>query len=169
MKTEKQEPHRNTDKNKLILIGTAALGLALLIFSGIFTGREEARQAEYTDVGFYTEYLEDRIRRLCTSVSGVEEAEVFLTIDCSSEYIYTEGGDYLILSGDSGEEAVMLCEIYPRVRGIAVVCTDGDSPSVRSTLTSLLSAALDLPSNKIMIAGGATVSNHSAASGENEE
>lgn len=151
MKTETGE---NRKKSKILLIVTAAAGLALMIFGGLFTGKDAPESSGYTDVGFYTEYLEDRIRRLCTSVDGVDEAEVFLTIDCSSEYIYTEGGDYLILSGDSGEEAVMLCEIYPRVRGVAVVCTDGDSASVRSTLTSLLSAALDLPSNKIMIAGG---------------
>lgn len=168
MKTDRQETRGITNKNRIILIATAAAGLVLLIFGGIFTGGDDPKTAEYTDLGFYTEYLEDRIRRLCTSVSGVDEAEVFLTIDCSSEYIYTEGGDYLILSGDSGEEAVMLCEIYPRVRGIAVVCTDGDSPSVKSTLTSLLSAALDLPSNKIMVAGGASSEKNSDGSDENE-
>ena len=155
MKTDTRESQGITYKNRIILTATAAAGLALLIFGGILPGNDQPKAAEYTDVGFYTEYLEDRIRRLCTSVSGVDEAEVFLTIDCSSEYIYTEGGDYLILSGDGGEEAVMLCEIYPRVRGIAVVCTDGDLPAVKNTLTSLLAAALDLPSNKIMIAGGA--------------
>ena len=104
-------------------------------------------------MGFYTEYLEERIRKLCVSVSGVEEAEVFLTIDCSSEYVYGEGGDYLILSGSEGEKAVLLCEIYPKVRGIAVVCTGGDQPRIREVLVSLLSAALDLSSSKIEIAG----------------
>lgn len=139
---------------KIAVIAAGVVGVILLL-CGSFLGGGEAEEAaaEYTDVGFYTEYLEERIRRLCVSVSGVEEAEVFLTIDCSSEYVYGEGGDYLILSGSEGEKAVLLCEIYPKVRGIAVVCTGGDQPRIREVLVSLLSAALDLSSSKIEIAG----------------
>lgn len=142
-------------KNRLILILMAALGLFLVAAGSIFGSGAEDTAPAYTDVGFYTEYLEGRIRDLCLSITGIEEASVFLTIDCSSEYIYENGGsDYLILSGTDGEEAVMLCEIYPKVRGIAVVCTGGDIPRVQETVTELLSAALDLPTNKIKIAGG---------------
>jgi len=142
------------DKSKLAVILLAAVGTFLLLFSGF--GGKEVPEKNYTDVSFYTEYLEERITRLCTSVEGIEEASVFLTMDCSSEYIYSEDGasDFLILSGSDGEEAVLLQEIYPRVRGVAVVCTGGDLPRIRETLTELLSAALDLPSHRIRIAGG---------------
>ncbi len=142
------------DKTKLTVILMAAVGMALLLFSGLGSGQEET--ASYQDVGFYTEYLEQRIVGLCNSVEGVENAAVFLTLDCSSEYIYSSDGasDFLILSGSGGEEAVLLQEIYPRVRGIAVVCTGGELPRVRETLTELLSAALDLPTHRIRIAGG---------------
>ena len=138
---------------KIVMIAAGVVGVILLLCGSFLGGGSEEEAAEYTDVGFYTEYLEERIRRLCVSVSGVEEAEVFLTIDCSSEYVYGEGGDYLILSGSEGEKAVLLCEIYPKVRGIAVVCTGGDQPRIREVLVSLLSAALDLSSSKIEIAG----------------
>ena len=157
MKTENKKEKKmisGLTKNKAVLIGVGVLGLALLIIGSFTGGKSTEKSAEYTDVGFYTEYLEERIKRLCMSVSGVTSAEVFLTIDCSSEYVYGEGGDYLILSGSEGEEAVLLCEIYPKVRGIAVVCTGGDSAKIQETLTSLLSSALDLPTNKIKIAGG---------------
>ena len=150
----KNEAEQKHPINKIIMIAAGVLGVIMMICGSFLgSGREDEIKTEYTDVGFYTEYLEERIRKLCMSVSGISEAEVFLTIDCSSEYVYGEGGDYLILSGSEGEEAVMLCEIYPKVRGIAVVCTGGDQPQIKSTLTSLLSAALDLPSNKIQIAG----------------
>ena len=89
------------------------------------------------------------------SIDGVDEAVVFLTLDCSSEYVYRDDGasDFLILSGGDGEEAVRLCEIYPRVRGIAVVCTGGELARIKETVTELLSAALGLPYNKIKVAG----------------
>lgn len=147
------EKIKGPDKIKLTVILMAAVGLALLLFCG---GSGEEDQETYTDASFYTEYLEERITRLCTAVEGIEQAAVFLTLDCSSEYVYSEDGaaDFLILSGSDGEEAVLLQEIYPKVRGVAVVCTGGDLPRVRETLTELLSAALDLPTHRIRIAGG---------------
>jgi len=137
----------------------AVIGILLIIFSG-YSGTSNKNKPsdppQYTDVSFYTSYLENRICELCLNVTGIEEAVVFLTLDCSSEYVYSEdrASDFLILSGSDGEQALMLYEIYPRVRGVAVVCTGGDLPRVRETVTELLSAALDLPSNKIKVAGG---------------
>ena len=145
------------DKQKTGIVILALLGILLIVLSGQtdhLSGEKSESVQEYTDVGFYTGYLEDRIGELCRSIEGIQEAAVFLTLDCSSEYIYSEDGasDYLILSGSEGEQAVMLCEIYPRVRGVAVVCTGGDLPRIRETVTELLAASLGLPSNKIKVA-----------------
>lgn len=143
------------DRRKITSLALAVAGIALILISS-FAGNREKQTEEYTDVGFYTEYLEERIRALCMSIDGVAEASVFLTLDCSSEYVYQEDGasDFLILSGGDGEEAVKLCEIYPKVRGIAVVCTGGELPRIKEIVTELLAAALDLPYNKIKVAGG---------------
>ena len=147
------------NRQKIGIFLLAGIGILLIVFSGNL-GTSDKRQstasAPFTDVSFYTTYLEDRIRELCLNVEGIEEAVVFLTLDCSSEYVYSEdrASDFLILSGSYGEQALMLYEIYPRVRGVAVVCTGGDLPRVRETVTELLSAALALPSNKIKVAGG---------------
>ncbi len=143
-------------KSRWTLVILGAVGVLLMALSALFVpGQEKESTPAYADVDFYTSYLEQRIEALCVSIGGVDEASVFLTVDCSSEYVYGEGAgsDYLIVKGENGEEALLLCEIYPKVRGVAVVCTDGDLPRVRQTVTELLSAALDLPSNKIRVAG----------------
>lgn len=147
------------DKQKAGILILAVIGILLIVFggpAGPFSGTDSGAKQSCTDVGFYTGYLEDRIGELCRSVDGITEASVFLTLDCSGEYVYSEDGasDFLILSGADGEQAVMLYEIYPRVRGVAVVCTGGDLPRIRETVTELLSASLGLPSNKIKVAGG---------------
>ena len=145
-------------RNKRRFLLLAGLGVLLIVGSSLLgaLGNREPEETAFTDVGFYTEYLEKRITELCRSLEGVAEAQVFLTLDCSSEYVYQEDGssDFLILSDASGEQAVMLYEICPKVRGIAVVCTGGELPQVKETVTELLSAALGLPSNRIRVAGG---------------
>jgi len=144
------------DKGKIKWMLLATVGIVLILIGGSIGGEEKKDTVDgYTDVGFYTDYLEDEIRNLCLSIYGINDAEVFLTLDCSSEYMYLSdnASDYLILSGDNGEHAVMLCEIYPKVRGVAVVCTGGNTAAVQEMVTSLLSASLGLPSNKIKVAG----------------
>lgn len=146
------------DKQKLGVIVLATIGIVLILFSSrdsISGDTTDTDIKKYTDVGFYTGYLEERISELCRNIAGIQEASVFLTLDCSSEYVYAneKASDYLILSDKDGEQAVMLCEIYPQVRGVAVVCTGGDLPRIRETVTELLAASLGLPSNKIKVAG----------------
>ena len=143
------------DKNKITVILLAIIGVALIISSGRLGKEEKKEVTEYTEVGFYTSYLEQRITELCNSIYGISDAKVFLTLDTSSEQVYQNDGasDFLIVTNENGQTAVKLCEIYPKVRGIAVVCNGGDIPRVQKTVTELLSAALGLPTNKIRVAG----------------
>ena len=62
---------------KLLLLCVAAAGVVLLITGGIFGGGEVERE-EYTDVGFYTQYLEGRICEIIEKIDGVDEAVVFM-------------------------------------------------------------------------------------------
>ncbi len=146
-----------THKKEAAVILLALTGVILLIIGELTPPKTAVKQNtedEYFAVGYYTEYLENKIEDICKSVGGITEAQVLLTLDCSSEYIYGESAaDYVILQNDREEEAKVLREIYPRVRGIAVVCTGGDIPRVQETVTNLLSAAMGISSSKIMVAG----------------
>lgn len=143
------------NKNKITVALLAVLGVLMIMISTLFGADTVNADEEYTDIGFYTEYLEKRICELCDSIYGVSEPKVFLTLDSSSEQIYQTDGisDFLILTNNDGEYAVKLCEIYPKVRGIAIVCGGGEIPRIQETVTDLLSAALGLPKNKIKVAG----------------
>lgn len=143
-------------KSKILIPCAAALGLILIVFGGAAGGGSKTKKEEYTDVGYYTSYLEDRIEELCESVEGINGATVLLTLDSSTEYVYgtDANADFLIVKDSDGEHAIKLCEIYPRIRGVAVVCTGGDSAAVREKVVKLLSASLGIPSNKIEVAGG---------------
>jgi len=138
------------------------LGVMLLVIGNTEVGAPAAEDSQYV-VQYYTAMLEERIADLCKSVSGVTEASVLLTLDSGSEYVYarnaanagsaSEAWDYVIITQGEGEKPVMLSEIYPKVRGVAVVCTGGNSAKIQQIITELLTASLGISSNRIKVAG----------------
>jgi len=146
---------------KLIAAGII-LGCVLLLFGPRMTERNKEGQteenSEYLSVQFYTEHMEKRIENLCCQIRGIGEAHVLLTLDGSAEYIYAENtassaGEYVILHGSDEENPLLVQEIYPKIRGVAVVCTRGDDSAVRLAVTELLSAALGIPASCIRVVG----------------
>ena len=152
-------------KKWVVIAAAAAVGLILLSYR--VSSPSEARKDEssqYYEVSFYTESLEKRVADLCRASEGIRNVSVLLTLDSGSEYVYavnkeekSEGGgssgsrEYLIVTRDGSSSPVQVTEIYPKVRGVAVVCTGGDRADVKMRLTELLSAALGIPTNRIKI------------------
>lgn len=120
-------------RNRWIFLLLAAMGALLFAVGGLLGGRAEAKND-------YAGYLEDRARSLCLSIDGVKEAQVFLTLN---EDTVVQAGRFKDTSAGS----------VPTVRGIAVVCTGGESPRIRETVTLLLSAALGIPTSRVSVAG----------------
>lgn len=165
------EMKENIKKHKGALISVVGIlvGVILMLSDGLLPNSEKHKETEkegYYDVRFYTESLEQRIGALCTSIAGITEANILLTLDCSTEYVYAQniteskGGenlnfttDYVIVSNNEENNTVQLLEIYPKIRGIAVVCTGGDDIETKQKIIDLLSAALGIPSNRIKVAG----------------
>ena len=59
---------------------------------------------------------------------------------------------YIIVDTSQGESGLAIKIIYPKIRGVAVVCSGGDDPIVNSRIKSLVSALFDIGSNRISIA-----------------
>lgn len=135
----------------------------MLVPSGGETEKDGASES-CIEVSTYTEKLEEKICALCSQVDGVGSVRVLLTLECSSELVYAEkknessgsdsssySSDYIIIESKDGTSPVTVTEIYPRIRGVAVVCDGGDTPRVKTKLISLLSAALGISTNKISV------------------
>lgn len=147
------------------LIGAAVLGVALILLPRFLPDGEEKSETTgtgATDPTYYSNILEEKIRQLILRVEGIEEAAVLLTLDGGSEFVYAQNtsvsgdgrtGDYLVIQEDGGEKTVLVSEIYPQIRGVAIVCTDGDNVQIQKKVTELLSASLGISSNRITVAG----------------
>lgn len=150
-------------RGRILLVICAAVGAMLLLYPG--SEKTAADTDSYKAISSYTEKLEGRIKKLCLAIDGIDNADVLVTLECGSEYVYADNvntksrgdgsydlsSDYLIIDDGNGTSPVTVTEIYPRIRGVAVVCSGGDSVSVQKKLTELLSAALGIGANKIKI------------------
>ena len=111
--------------------------------------------------------MEEKVRALCESVSGISGVRVVVTLASGYEYIYAKDGEalssgdkinatyqYLTVGNGSDEKTVYLSERAPTVAGIGIVCRGGGDPTRKKELLLLISAAFGVPSNKIYITEG---------------
>ena len=147
------------DRRKLLYIIIALIFGIILISVGTKSTSKNNTEVNNNEL-YYSEMLEERIEDFLRSVKGIKDVRVFVTIDGGTEFEYAQKGnndgfasDYLIVDTKDGEEAAVVRQIYPQIRGIGVSCTNGDNGSVKNEITSLLSAALGISSNKIEVMG----------------
>lgn len=124
--------------------------------------KEDKKSIGNDDVTYYSEKLEYKIKDLICKSKGVGNATVIVSLDTTGEYVWAEntsdgGGntlsEYVIVNRNDNEETVLVKEIYPRVRGVAVVCDGGNDAEVQNRVTLLISAALGIAANKIAVSG----------------
>ena len=105
----------------------------------------------------YQAQLENRLERLISQMSGAGKTTVMVTLETGEEAIYaldTQSGEMqaqqthvLLDDGSALTETVCL----PQVRGVAVLCEGGADVRLAARITELVSALLDLPSNRICV------------------
>lgn len=158
---------KKSGKLAIALVGIA-LG-ALLLFFGNRAEKDTAAPPSAAlpetlshTVEEYRADLEGRMEAICARVVGVGEVEVIVTLEGGFEYVYAtdkkttvsgESTSYITVGSGDSESLVYITERAPAILGIGVVCSGGMDPTVRREVTSLLSAAFGVGSNKIYVTG----------------
>lgn len=112
---------------------------------------------------------EERMEAILSTISGVGELHLMLTLESDGERILAQdtstdisgdGGasssirsenETLVLSRDGGDEAVVTRFLYPCYRGALVVCQGGDSAKVKLAVTQAVSSLTGLTSDRITV------------------
>ena len=121
-------------RNKIIISSLVILGVILIVI-GTVSGKSGSNEYEK-----YVDSIEAKLEDFLKSVDGINEAKVIITLE-ESESEKNEG----IFGENSKSEPV------PKVRGVAVACTNGDNYEVQNKITMLVSSYLGVPTNKIKI------------------
>ncbi len=142
-------------QSKYTLAFLAILGACLIVFPGIF---KTQKQDSTDEVSYYSKILEERVEELILEMSDVDSVSVLITLENSGETVYAQNRDgnsseYVLFAGNDGETGLKLSEINPTVRGIAVVCSNGDNIAVKEKITSMLASALGISTNRITVTG----------------
>ncbi len=150
----------------LIILG-GALGVVLLIFgSGMDSSKEadaDTSQSDsyYGDADAYAAMLESRVADICSGVKGAGKVSVFVSLKGGYRTVYavdSQSGssgykNEIVMSGSgSDKKAVITAYENPEIAGVGIVCEGAGSAEVRSQIISLVSAALDISTNKIYVA-----------------
>lgn len=155
------------NKKYLWLALLAAAGVVLMLMGGGKSDdkKETAEIDSEQKLAQYTASIRNDIEQLCCQVGGVSDVTVAVSLECGFEYVYATdqnvefgsgGGEqikYITVGNGSSEAAVYITEKLPRIGGVGIVCRGGSDPEVVRRLTSLISAAYNIGSNKIYVTG----------------
>ena len=145
-----------------------SLGLLLILLSSVIPDKKSPKPVTAEDVlGRSESYCEDTEKRLedfLGSIDGAGEVRVYLTVGSDERYVYasegrrtksenkTEEERKYVMTGSGSEKSPLVETVkVPEVCGAVIACTGGGSPVVRERLYKAVSAALDIPSNKIYV------------------
>ena len=164
--TEMMKKLKN-DKKALLTVIIGLLGMLLVLLSEIPSSVSGDGKSEKTvQTEFYNDNLERETEILISKIEGAGKVSVMLTYEATEETVWAKdinskngGGEsadkeekHIIVDTSAGETGLAVKVIYPKVRGVAVVCSGGEDPVVISRIKSLVSALFDIGSNRISIA-----------------
>lgn len=121
----------------------------------------------------YAEKIEQRLTEIVASIEGAGSCRVMVTLENGVEYIYateekantnemskndgsvsrqddTEQAIIVVDTGD-GKQGLLVTEIQPTVKGVAVVCEGGDQPLVQERVLKAVTTVLNISSSRVCV------------------
>ena len=148
------------DKKTIFIIMIGFLGMVLILFSPNDSEKKKVVDQVET-VNYNSDNIQDEVEAMIESIKGAGKTKVYITYESDSEHVYamnidekSDGSDlhykseYIITDDENG---LILKVIYPKVRGVAVICEGGGDPLVKEKIYSVISALFDISTNKISV------------------
>ena len=163
-----EKTNKNQSKwQKFIFIFLAgSFGILFIVIGNTFNEKQEASveiENEVVlpnDADAYASMLEERVKGICSQISGIGSVDVFVSLKGGYRTVYaidsqsTSSGykNEVVMSGSgSDKRAVVTSYENPEIGGVGIVCSGVCDDALRSKIISLVSAALDIGTNKIFV------------------
>lgn len=153
------------DSRNKILIVAAVLGVVLILLSELDFSTPKVEESVQTgDYAQYASTLNDELTSVISSIDGVGDCKVMITLKNTKENVYaensetsssdssnSENNEYVIYNSENGDSPLLLKEEMPQVAGVAVVCSGGDSEAVRERIIDCVCALFDISSSHVSV------------------
>ena len=139
------------NRKSIILISVGLVCALILLLTG-----EKAKLNTEPETS-YEEMIENKLVELISGLGGVSNVRVMVVQSCGAEKVYAVDTE---LSGDresakyysaGDEESLLIKEIAPVIKGVAVVCDSEGKNSAKAKIIELVSSVLDIPANDIFV------------------
>ena len=167
-------------KNPKMLIVLGVAGILLIFASSILPSNNEKKQnspqLDSYNVNEYHLSLENDIKNIVTSITGDKNPTVVITLESGVKYSYASIAEtdsssatgansdqsseskkqtYItVKTADGGEKALIVAEIMPEVRGVAIICAGGGNEITAQKIKNAVTAALNITTKRVHISGG---------------
>ncbi len=141
------------------------------------TDNNEPPVSVIEDVSVYRERLCNELGSMIASIEGAGRTKVMVTVDGTTRKLYATDNDIqtkenlqknssaenedrqnaekrsciVIKSGSGTEEALVIGELMPNIKGVLIVCDGGGNEEVCERIKKAVSAALNIPVSHISI------------------
>ncbi len=166
------------NKNILFIIGI--LGIALIFLSDLSfmknnkNSSEDITNQESISTNEYITGLENKLSEIIKNIDGAGNVKVMVTLESSEKSVYAVAektdldinqnveqqssektsyqSDIIIVENENGNKtALKETTLQPQVKGVAVVCSGGDKPSVQNEIMQMVSTVLGVSSNRVCV------------------
>ncbi|MGL5972547.1 MAG: hypothetical protein ACRCZK_02335 [Oscillospiraceae bacterium] len=171
-----------SDKNIKVIVISGFLAI-ILLFASQFTKKDETNidiKNVHTENSLeYIEYMENKIHKMVSSINGVGNLSVMVTLESSEEYIYAQeekknsdlitsnnNGDFKNQQKDTYEERIIVIDkngnknalikkkLEPQVKGVVIVCDGINDSNVKSNIYEAVKTAFDISLSRVSVIEG---------------
>ena len=150
-----------------IVLAVLVVGIYFLTLPKSQNKQQESidnNRSEFSSSAEYVDYLENKLENVITSLQGVGNTEIVITLEKGFQYIYqTEEEVRTTSNGTSVSttnvvlvdgQPLVLEEIYPLIKGIVVIAEGSSNVAVKMDIISVIQTVIDIDTAKIKIMEG---------------
>lgn len=158
----------NGDDRKIkALVAVGLIGIILIFASEFFTSKDSASAVDSSqnfDYVQYTDMLEERLEDVISSIEGVGECKIMITLENTNESVYAtdneiksdsnslnQKDEYVLYETDTGETPVLIKEYMPKVQGVTVICDGGDNKQIQEKIINSVTALFNIPTSRVSV------------------
>lgn len=157
---------KNENKKLKIIVAVGLIGIILISMSDLTSPKQKEQSADKNEKDYYSyvDNLESKLTNIISSIDGVGECKVMITLENTNESVYATDNEsktdddsldtkdeYVIYDSENGEAPVLIKEYMPTVQGVTVVCSGGDNIEIKEKIINTVTSLFDISTNRVSV------------------